>query len=214
MKVTRISPQKNKKDRFNIFIDEKYTFSLSSLELIKQCLAVGDEIQPDRFREIKKKALEDLFYEKSLNFLSYRIRSQKEISDYLIRYSIRKKLDKSETIEFVPKILERLKKAKLINDKEFSIWYTKQLSSSKTPKGTYAIKSELFKKGVSRKIIDTIDFKALDKVSIGNLADIKYKKYKKNNPNLAKQKTLQYLMGRGFSFDDAIDAIDSAADGG
>jgi len=82
--VTAIEPQK-KKERFNIFVDGKFAFGLDAETLVKSGLKVGQEISE---KEIEKLVFENevrKLMEKALHFLSFRPRSESEVSQYLRR---------------------------------------------------------------------------------------------------------------------------------
>ena len=83
--VTSIEPQKKKPDRFNIFVDGKFSFGLDAETLVKSGLKTGREISE---KEIKKLVFENetnKLMEKALRFLSFRPRSESEVRRYLRR---------------------------------------------------------------------------------------------------------------------------------
>ena len=81
--ITKITTQKKRKDRYNIFVDEKYAFSVDEEVLLKFHLKKGMELDDLLLAEIQfhdeiQKAFTD-----ALNYLSYQIeRSESEIRLY------------------------------------------------------------------------------------------------------------------------------------
>lgn len=107
--ITAIKPAVRDTQRVNIFIDEKFSFSLTISQLLDTKLKVGSILSPE-----KKLELEDLshfgkIYQRSLEYCLVRPRSIKEVRDYLERCRIKKEIDlrlyesykkKSEVLSF------------------------------------------------------------------------------------------------------------------
>jgi len=89
----------------------------------------------------------EIFYKKSLNFLSFRPRSEKELRDYLKK----KKCDEL-TAE---RIVENFKEHKFINDEEFAKWFIEQRTLLR-PKAARLIKMELKQKGIDKDLIEQL----------------------------------------------------------
>ncbi|KKP59850.1 MAG: Regulatory protein RecX [Candidatus Gottesmanbacteria bacterium GW2011_GWA1_34_13] len=126
MLITNIKPQLKNKERVNIFLDDKFAFSLNLELLVKYHLKVDTDIDDSQMQMIIKE--NDLLYwwERVINFLSFRPRSKKEITDYF-----KKKEVGSETQKI---ILSKLIDRKYINDMEFVDWFVRQRLNFK-PKG-------------------------------------------------------------------------------
>lgn len=121
--------------------------------------------------------------------LSIRPRSEKEI-----RLRMEKKGYSNEEIE---KTIEYLKKAGLIDDREFARWWFEE---RKEKRGIIAIKYELKKKGVSDEIIEDV-VKGDEKEFIKKALEKAEKRYK-NLPRRERiRKIKEYLLRRGFSWD-------------
>lgn len=145
----------------------------------------------------------DKYYEKTIRFLSFRPRSEKEIKDYLIK----KKVDDLTT----KKIIEKLKQHKFLNDEEFTKWWIEQRTRVK-PRASRLIKFELKQKGIVRELVDevfeqlsenTTDFeKAL------GLAQKRMARYKNEEPQKVYEKMARFLASKGFSWDTIKQVID------
>jgi len=79
MKITDIKQQVKRADRYSIYIDGKYSFSLSANELLNQHLKIGQELNRSQYNEMQQKALEDKAYMRSLDLLARRSRSEWEM---------------------------------------------------------------------------------------------------------------------------------------
>jgi len=87
----------------------------------------------------------DIFYAKSLAYLSFRQRSEKEIREYLKK--------KNAPPEVAEKIILNLKKHRFINDEEFArMWIESRNRAS--PRSQGVLKLELQQKGISNETIE------------------------------------------------------------
>lgn len=136
----------------------------------------------------------DKLYEKTLRFLSFRPRSEKEIKDYLIK----KKADGLTT----KKIIEKLKQHKFLSDEEFTRWWIEQRTRVK-PRGLRLIKFELKQKGIDKELIDDIfendQSSDLEKATI--LATKRLSRYKNETPQKIYEKMGRFLASKGFDYD-------------
>lgn len=143
--ISRITTQKKQTDRYNIYIDDNYAFSVDESVLIKFGLKKGLEVSPEF---LEKLLLEDTYrkgYNWAINFLSYRMRSVKEVANYL------KKKELQQAV--VEKIVEKLKRDNYLNDLEFAKAFV-QSRINLTLKGPGVIKQELIEKGLAEKEIN------------------------------------------------------------
>ena len=88
MKITAIKQQVKRTDRYSIFVDEKYAFSLSESGLIQSSLASGQELTPVELKKLKKDAGLDKAYYNALRYVAMRMRSEWEIGAYLQRKEV------------------------------------------------------------------------------------------------------------------------------
>ena len=114
----------------------------------------------------------------ALKILSLRPHSKQEVIKFL------RKKTKDDTL--INQIIEKLEKAKLINDEEFGRWVVESRSMSR-PRGIRLLKQELKQKGVD---ID-ID---VDEVELAEKALEKKK-------SLSRDQTIRFLQYRGFSWE-------------
>lgn len=141
--VTKIQQQKKALHRYNIFLNEKYAFSVDEDILVQYHIHKG--------MELSKQAVEDIMnhedvhrnYVMAINFLSYRMRSAQEIRTYLRG----KEVAPSTIVE----IMERLEKEKLIDDHAFARAFVRD-RIQRSSKGPRVIMNELQEKGVTSEI--------------------------------------------------------------
>ena len=131
-KITNIKQAVKNPERANVFVDGKYEFSLDVTQLLDLKLKVGQEITLAQLSEYKKLSEYGKLYQRTLEWVLSRPRSEKETSDYLYKKIYEKKLDK----EYIGKIIEKLEKKKYLNDEAFAKWY---------------VENRFVKKGISKK---------------------------------------------------------------
>ena len=202
--ITQIKPQKKKKDRLNIFIGDKFAFSISIENLLKFKLKPGTNITYEDLEKIIKLESLNKFKDYALNFLSYRPRSEKEVKDYLV-----KKLSKIESISYsvskdspiIDHTLKFLQKHNFINDIDFAKWLITSRAKSK-PKGIKAIKVDLIRHGISKNLIEQMEGSLKENVAIAYRAiEKKLARFEKLAEDEKKRKIYNYLAYRGFSHD-------------
>lgn len=71
-----------------IYIDDKYAFSLSPNEVVRQKIDKDQVISPSKLKQLKHSGDYEKNYLKALNLISYRPRSAQEIKQYLHRNSV------------------------------------------------------------------------------------------------------------------------------
>lgn len=216
MKVTKIQQQVKRRDRYSVYIDEAYSFSLSEYQLASSGLRLGKEFTAS---EIEKFATESQFgkaYERSLNYVMIRPRSEKEIKDYLTRTflypkpksylnkngeSVFKKqdVDKVKVHAMIDRVMERLGEKGYINDAGFAkAWIASRQLTKKSSKRR--LEQELRAKGVDPEIIAT----ELQSETVTERENLKEAIIKKRRlPKYQDEvKLTQYLLRQGFNYDD------------
>ncbi len=149
-------------------------------------------------------------YNRSLRFLSFRARSEKEIGDYLQKITRQKDKTSPAFISLVTTIVKKLKKLNLVNDLEFTQWWIEQRLSL-NPKGKRALSMELRQKGVAQKIIDQqliLIGAANFKKAAQKIINKKMKLYTHLPELRLKKKLFGFLLSRGFDYQLAKEVID------
>lgn len=156
-KISKITTQRRSKHRYNIFLDdgksEKYGFSVDEDVLIDFNLRKGMELNEAMVLKLVNQDSFHKSYAKVINYLGFRMRTKKEIRDYLIKDEVDE--------EHIKKIMDKLIERKLVNDGEFAeLFVNTRMKSS--AKGPTLVKQELMRKGVSSQIaneaVENIDY--------------------------------------------------------
>lgn len=196
MKITQISAQQKNKDRCNIFIDGEYSFSVSTETVYKFYLKTGKELSEEEITAIKEDGERTSALNRATEYLSKAYKTKKQVKDYLIK--------KGYSDDAVYYAVSRLTETGYINDSEYARRYFETASKNQ---GKKLSAYKLMAKGVRKDVIDEAYEKAAvpSKENAAAVAE-KYMRNKEiNKENLAK--TYRYLIGRGFSYDEASEAI-------
>lgn len=208
--VTSLKLQKNKK-RVNVYLDERFAFGLDLETVTAFGLNQGQILTQHQVEKLFFDSFFGKLYNRTLNFLSYRPRSEKEVKDYLYKklYKL-KEIDQIFKEELKEKILEKLKKQKLLDDFEFTSWWVNQRLDFKFF-GKQRLRAELMTKGIKKEIIESVLAK-IDQEKLLNLAkkllQKKKRLYRKLDPKKLKEKLIGHLKRRGFSWEIMKTAID------
>ncbi|MBN1262920.1 MAG: regulatory protein RecX [Candidatus Pacebacteria bacterium] len=144
-------------------------------------------------------------YNQALKFLTYRSRAEKEVRDHLNKKSLRLEIGP----EFTEKVISKLKKQNLIDDKAFAVWWCEQRAQFR-PRSKKMIAAELSAKGLDRELIKEITDKTVDEeLLIRRLLQKKINNSKQKIDQRGRRKLINYLLRRGFGWASAKKAIDS-----
>lgn len=221
MKITKISQQVKRKDRYSIYVDEKYSFSMSDYQLVNAGLRVGKEYTEEALSELINESQFGKAYERALNYVMIRPRSVKEIKDYLTRTFLypkpkmyvnkkgervikKQQVDKPTVQHMIERVLGRLEEKGYSNDQTFAdAWVRSRQLTKKSSKRK--LQQELQVKGVHSDIIS----KVLDDGSIDEQENLKkmIEKKQKQTRYQDEKKLIQYLLRQGFSYSDIKDAL-------
>ncbi|RJO61538.1 hypothetical protein C4544_02275 [candidate division WS5 bacterium] len=188
-KITKIEKQA-KRDRYNIYLDGIYGFSVSKWVLASYNLSENQELSGKEIEEVKKSDIENKAYNRATLILSYRANTEQEL---------KKKLRKNFDEAVVDRAIQKLKKQGFLNDNEFAERYVEN-----SKKGKKMVKIELFKKGLNKELIERAINTRNDKQELKNAQKLTEKTLKKyiNESEIVKRKKLyEALTRRGFSYD-------------
>lgn len=162
---------------------------------------------------MREKEMVEKLLNRCYRLLTLRPRTEKEIKDYLYQIFKKKKLKgltEKDFNQIRDKIIQLLKKEKLLDDKKFIDWWVEQRSYFK-PRGRFVLKGELLKKGVAKDLID--DFFEQHKIDERELARRVLVKKQKRLSGLKKkekfEKGMSLLLRRGFSYSAAKKTLEN-----
>ncbi len=193
--VTEIKIQSKDKSKYSIFIDGEYSFAISADKVLEYKLKSGKEYSIDEIEEIKTEAEKELALQKALNYISKAIKTKKQVVIYL--------KGKGFSDKAVYNAVDKLKEYDYINDKEYAKLYLQNNRSA----GKRLVDYKLMSKGVNKNDISLARNEVNEDFSemAEKLADKRLRNKEITQENL--QKTYRYLIGKGFSHEEALSVI-------
>ncbi|HWO95740.1 MAG TPA: recombination regulator RecX [Bacillus sp. (in: firmicutes)] len=196
--ITKVTTQTKNKGRYNVYLDygkgEEFGFSVDEYVLVKFQLKKGKELDDLDLTEIQYADEVKKAYNLALNYLSYRMRSKKEVSVYL------KSKDIGEMI--IQEIIHKLEEQRYLDDLEFAKAYARTQIHT-TVKGPNLIRQELKEKGIEQEYVDIslLDFSSDEQLQTAlKIAEKMKGKHQKLSATALKQKIEQTLQQKGYSF--------------
>lgn len=216
LKVTKISKQVKNADRYSVYINEKYSFSLSEYQLAGARLFIGKEFTQEELDAFIDESTFGKAYERALNYVMIRPRSEQEIRDYLTRTFLfpkpkiftdktgqrhikKQAVDKLKVQSMIERVMKRLQEKGYINDEVFAqAWVSSRQLHKKSSKRK--LEQELRAKGVNSEIIAT----KLQNENLSELDNLRAVIEKKRRLQKYQDdvKLTQYLLRQGFNYDD------------
>lgn len=204
IKITKVRRQA-KKARYNLYEkDELFICAVSETTLIKFNLFVGREIASEELELVIASDTEARAYQSALNFLSYAIRSEYEVTKKLADLDFEDKL--------VNLVVTKLRQEGLLNDLEYARSFIKAKSLTTTD-GPLKLQKILIEKRIKSSDIEI----ALNEYSLAKqlengqqLVEKLNYKYRKEAYLKKRQKIYQQLFAKGYQseiIDDLLQVI-------
>ncbi|MBR2996895.1 RecX family transcriptional regulator [Candidatus Saccharibacteria bacterium] len=188
--VTELRQGVKNPNRVNVFIDGKYEFSLDVTQVVEYKLKKGMKLTAEQVAEYKKASEYGKLYQRTLEWVLTRPRSERETRDYLRKKIYDKKLDNN----YIEKIIEKLKLKKYLDDEKFAEWYVENRFVKKGV-SIKRLKMELMKKGVKRELAEA----TINKIGRGDETEIK-KIVAKKRTRYDDERLISYLVRQGFDY--------------
>lgn len=194
MIITDIKPQVKKQNRVSVFIDGKFAFGLDKSDCTFMGLKIGTELTQQRYDYIIDNAVYAKAYQKADRYIGFKMRTEKEVRNKLI--------EEGYSDEITERVIATMVKYKYIDDMSYAIMYAKDCRKLKKW-GPERIKAELYKKGISTEYIDNA-LNESDTDDTTEIIETLLEKRIRNTPIdlKEKQKHINFLLRRGFKYDD------------
>lgn len=212
MKITALKMQVRDKDRVNVFVDGKYSFSLDITQVAELGIKSGNEYTEEELAELENESQFGKLYTRSLEYALIRPRSQREMRDYLFRKTRDTPtkmgtMKKGISVELTNRVFDRLLEKGYLNDEKFTRFW---VENRNLRKGTSLrkLRSELMAKGVDKATIDQV-LESSERSDNDELLKVIAKKAVRYDDE---QKLIAYLMRQGFRYDDIKSALSALED--
>ncbi len=203
LKITSLKQGVRNPNRVNVFVNNKFSFSLDVAQVVDYKIKVGQEITEEKLNELKNASAFGKLYQRALEWALMRPRSTKEVREYLQKKLKRPSSTPQEGTQPSPwssedafglqqSIVSRLKAKGYLNDQKFAEYYVENRFVKKGI-SQKRLKMELAKKGVSAEIIEQVLDKRNDEEEILKIIAKKRVKYDD-------EKLIAYLCRQGFDY--------------
>lgn len=207
VRITGLKIQVRDKNRVNVFVDGKYSFSLDITQVADLGIKTGNEYSETELTELENESQFGKLYTRSLEYALTRPRSLREMKDYLYRKTrdTRTKtghIKKGVSKELTERVFNRLTEKGYLDDAKFARFWVENRNVRKGS-SLRKLQTELQSKGVERTIIDEVlgDTDRSDKTELRKVVEKKAKRY--DDP----QKFMAYLVRQGFRYDDVKEIL-------
>jgi regulatory protein len=189
-KVTAIRSGRRGK-RVNIFLDDRFAFSLEAEVALKEGLRTEQSLSEGEIEALVKADQFQRCLNAALNYLGYRPRSEAELRQRLHRRGF--------DGDNVAAVLARLKGQGLVDDLAFARFWQENRQSFR-PRSQWLTRRELRQKGVSQDIIDQVVSQLDDQDSAYRAAAAKARRLATTDYDGFRRKLGQFLKRRGFGY--------------
>ncbi len=196
-----IKYQKEKKNNYNVFLDNGEVITLNENVITENELLLKKEIDNNLYNKLNIENRIYELYEIAIKYINVRLRSIKEIKDYLLK--------KDNDIDIINKVCDKLIKNKYLDDEIFTKAFIKDKLNF-TTMGDYKLRKELERLGIDNNIIEenisNIDNNILEE-RIRKIIDKDIRTNKKYSGINLKNKIYNHLLTQGYSKEKVINII-------
>lgn len=200
MIVTDIKKQVHNENKYSVFVDYEFVFGLYHNDILYFKLEVGKEIKKETFDFIFDTLVYDKAQKVALDFISYKLRTEKEVVDKLS--------DKEFSSTVILKVVEFLNKYSYVDDYKYAEAFIRNCLKVR-PRGVFLMQMELEERGVSRKIIEDVFAETyIDEIALATPLICKKFDCITKDDYKTRKKAQAFLQRKGFSFDTINYVID------
>lgn len=218
-RVTSVEPQtlrlrSGSSRRFNIYLDGEFAFGADEDLVVDWRLVPGKALDTSLVERLLFETEIGKLMERMYRLFNLRLRSEKEVRDYLRNLSFKRKVKGQEEISetALELLINKLKQKGLLSDEQFAkAWVQSRRRTKK--KGKIALKAELYQKGINRDLIEEVLEEESTPESEKQLAQqalVKKMKVWKSLPLLEfRKKSYEFLLRRGFEYEVVWEVIEN-----
>lgn len=192
--ITDIQFQKKNKKRVSIFVDGQFVTGMESIVAASNGLKVGVAVDQEQIEALAFESQKSEAFDKALKIVSIAMKTEKEIRDNLTK--------KQYSRRVIDYCVDKLKEYGYLSDLNYATAYVKTYAESK---GVNKIKLDLINKGIDKQIIQDVTEVLSDQTDAATSAA---EKYVRTHKGATRQKVMQHLYSKGFSYSDIYSAVD------
>lgn len=201
MKITKITQQVKRANRYSVYVDDTYSFSLSETALLESGISSGRELTDNELLDFKKLSQDDKIYGQALRYIAMRSHTTWEVQSYMER--------KGAPADLIEEVVIKLTDLGLLDDLKYAISFANDrrlLRSSSKRKITADLRAKRVSDSVIRQAVGSDQDE--ERQALGAMIVRKRRQTKYQDD----QKLMQYLARQGYGYDDIKRAL-SGTDG-
>ena len=201
--ITKISEQKRRPNRRNIYLDGKFAFGCNLNVVAKFRLREGMNLSAEQVAAIREGEVRQECFDQAMKFLQRRLHSRAELQRKLARQEYDEQM--------IASVLDDLARMGYVDDERFA--KTKALAAAQHKQhGRRRAFVELIKAGVkgnvAGKAVEDV-YDATDTIALARQLALKQApRLRKLEPIVARRRLVGMLQRRGFNYDDIRPVID------
>jgi regulatory protein len=205
--LTRVTRQEKDVERVNVFIDEAFAFGLTLDLAVEAGLRPGMRLTAAHQEELLRRERSARARAMALDYLAGQARTSMEV-----RRRLRRKGFEEAIVDEAVRYIEG---RGYIDDASYATAYVRGRFAGRGH-GPARLREELLRRGVDRTIIDEALMELEADEDLGEAAvTVGRPRWRalsgESDPRRRRQKTLEFLVRRGFAFDDARAAVEQIA---
>ena len=202
-RIKEIKTQVRHPDRRKIIFDDGTFIEISEEVLHSNPVHPGDELTPNKLKELTNSEQKQKLRNSALNLLSFRMRSLSELK--------RRLLKKGYDIQDIEPLLEEFDAKNILNDSEFALAFSRDKIRSRGI-GPSILRVELSNHHLSQNLVEDTINRMYTEFPIDTLLGnhLKKKKILRNSQLKEREKNriVNFLKRKGFSWDDISRVFD------
>jgi regulatory protein len=187
--MPEITGVRERRGKARVFVDGEFWAEIDPGVAVECGLREGVVLSPEELAEARSAGERALAMSRALNFLGYRARSEKEVSDRLRRYGYGE-----GTVEGV---IGRLKELGYLDDEEFARYVVREKVRRYGPR---RISAELRKSGVDAELTrEVVDEEFAGRSELEEARSIAAQRYNRGGSDADARRVYGFLVRRGYS---------------
>jgi len=196
-RIKEIKTQVRHPDRRTIIFDDGTFIGISEEVLLSNPVHPGDELTPNKLKQLTNSEQKQKLRNSALNLLSFRMRSLSELKQRLLK--------KGYDVQDIEPLLEEFDAKNILNDSEFALAFSRDKIRSKGI-GPSILRVELSNHHLPQNLVEDTVNRMYTEFPIDTLLGnhLKKKKICRNSQLQGREKSriVNFLKRKGFSWDD------------
>ena len=196
-RIKEIKTQVRHPDRRTIIFDDGTFIGISEEVLLSNPVHPGDELTPNKLKQLTNSEQKQKLRNSALNLLSFRMRSLSELKQRLLK--------KGYDVQDIEPLLEEFDAKNILNDSEFALAFSRDKIRSKGI-GPSILRVELSNHHLPQNLVEDTVNRMYTEFPIDTLLGnhLKKKKICRNSQlqEREKRRIVNFLKRKGFSWDD------------